>query len=181
MRGFDRGMRELLEQAGPVASVLEVGCGEGHVTEKLARFFPHAQVTGTDSSPEIVEVAKRSHPDLRFEQRSVYDLTRSGEHWDLVVACEVFEHLDDPRGALREIAAVAGAMLVTVPREPLWRILNVARGKYLARLGNSHGHVQNWNRGRFLDLLREQVEVVDWRSPLPWTQALCRPRAGSRT
>lgn len=177
MQGFDRGMFALLEQARPVRSILEVGCGEGHVAEKLTRFFPGASVLGTDFSAEIVEIARREHPTLRFEQGSVYDLAHATERWDLVVACEVFEHLDEPERALAAMAHVAtGAILVTVPREPIWRVLNVARGKYLTRLGNSHGHVQHWSRGAFLAMLSRHVEVVDSRTPLPWTQALCRPR-----
>jgi hypothetical protein len=68
------------------------------------------------------------------------------------------------------------AVVLTVPREPLWRVLNVLRGEHLARLGNSHGHVQHWSRGAFAGFVAAHAEVVAVRSPLPWTQVLCRPR-----
>lgn len=178
MHQFDLGMQQLLEQTGPVRSVLEVGCGEGHVTEKLARAYPGARVLGTDFSATILELARRYHPQLEFQTHSIYDVRALG-HWDLVVACEVFEHLEDPQRALDAVCEVADRfVLVTVPREPLWRILNVARGHYLPAWGNTDGHLQHWSRGALLRFLSSRLDIVDTRAPLPWTQALCRVRGG---
>lgn len=178
VEGFDRGLSDLLRQVGPVRSVLEVGCGEGHVTAKLAAQFPGARVLGTDFAPAIVEIARREHPQLEFRAVSIYDAGTLGE-WDLVVAPEVFEHLEEPARALKSIAAIAGrALVVTVPREPIWRLLNLARGQYWSALGNTDGHVQHWSRRALVRFLSEEVDVIAVRTPLPWTQALCRPRRG---
>ena len=177
--GFDRGLDALVRQAGPVGSVLEVGCGEGHVTAKLAAALPGARVLGTDFSSDIVGVARAAHPELEFRAVSVYDVGGLEGEWDLVVACEVFEHLEDPARALRAVAAVARrAVIVTVPREPLWRLLNMARGQYWSALGNTDGHLQHWSRGALLRFLGTELDVVASRSPLPWTQALAVPRRG---
>ena len=62
-----------------------------------------------------------------------------------------------------------------MPREPIWRLLNLARGKYVAELGNTPGHVQHWSSAAFLRLVRRYFEVLAVRTPLPWTMALCRP------
>jgi 2-polyprenyl-3-methyl-5-hydroxy-6-metoxy-1,4-benzoquinol methylase len=133
---------------------------------------------GSDLSSAILDIARREHPDVEFEQRSVYEIADTGRRWDVVVACEVLEHLDEPERALEAMAEAANlAILVTVPREPIWRILNLARGQHVRRLGNSWGHVNHWSTGAFLAMLRKHVEVMDWRTPLPWTQALCRPRS----
>jgi 2-polyprenyl-3-methyl-5-hydroxy-6-metoxy-1,4-benzoquinol methylase len=173
--GFERSMFELLALARPVASVLEVGCGEGHVTARLASFFPEARVLGSDLSPGIIAGARERHPGIEFEVRSIYDPAASGERFDLVVACEVFEHLDEPPRALEALARSARRhVFVSVPREPLWRALNLARGKYLAALGNTPGHVQHWSTSAFIRLLETRFAVVATRTPLPWTQALCR-------
>lgn len=180
VEGFDRGLFALLDAAGPVESVLEVGCGEGHVTAKLARRLPGARLLGTDFAPDIVEIARREHPGLEFRVCSIYDVASLGA-WDLVVAPEVFEHLEDPGRALDAVAAVARrALIVTVPREPLWRALNLLRGQYWSAWGNTDGHVQHWSRGALVRFLSRRVDVVATRQPLPWTQALCRPRGGDR-
>lgn len=178
MEGFDRGMFGMLERVRPLQSVLEVGCGEGHVTDKLARFFPGARVLGTDFSTSIVAIAQKEHPDRDFQVTSIYDAPSLGS-WDLVVACEVFEHLDEPERALDAVAdASRSHVLITVPREPLWRMLNMARGQYWPAWGNTDGHVQHWSRGSLLRFLSRRLEIVDTRTPLPWTQVLARVRRG---
>jgi 2-polyprenyl-3-methyl-5-hydroxy-6-metoxy-1,4-benzoquinol methylase len=177
MAGFERSMFELLATTRPVATVLEVGCGEGMVTAQLTRFFPGAQVVGCDLSPQIVAEARQRHPGLRFEVASIYDAGTHAGSFDLVVACEVLEHLEDPARALRAIARASNRHLfVSVPREPLWRLLNLARGRYWSRLGNTPGHLRHWSTGAFVRLLGTEVEVRATRSPIPWTQALCRVR-----
>ena len=47
---------------------------------------------------------------------------------ELIVCCEVMEHLGDPEAALETLASLASPWaIVSVPREPLWRALNLAR------------------------------------------------------
>jgi hypothetical protein len=101
------------------------------------------------------------------------------ERPDLVVCCEVMEHLEEPSKALSALAAMRGELyLFSVPREPIWRILNMARGAYLSDFGNSPGHLQHWSRRGFIRFLKEEFDLVEVRSPLPWTAILCRLRNG---
>ena len=94
---------------------------------------------------------------------------------ELVVCCEVLEHLDDPVRGLSVLRRLARPwLIVSVPREPLWRALNLARLSYVGALGNTPGHVNHWSQGAFLDFLAGSVQVVEVRSPLPWTMALCK-------
>jgi hypothetical protein len=87
-----------------------------------------------------------------------------------VVCCEVLEHLTDPARALGVLARLAQpSLIVSVPREPLWRMLNMARGRYWRALGNTPGHLQHWSAPSFLALLEAHVEVREVRMPLPWT------------
>ena len=63
---------------------------------------------------------------------------------------------------------------MSVPREPLWRGLNLARGAYLKALGNTPGHVNHWSKRSFAALLGRHGKVVETRSPFPWTMLLVR-------
>jgi hypothetical protein len=63
-------------------------------------------------------------------------------------------------------------LLVSVPHEPLWRALNVARGAYLRELGNTPGHVNHWTRRGFVAMLSRHGQVIEVRSPFPWTMVL---------
>lgn len=89
----------------------------------------------------------------------------------------MLEHLPDPKAALDALAGLADPwLLASVPREPLWRALNLARGAYVRDWGNTPGHLGHWSKRGFLELLGERFELVEARSPLPWTMALCRAR-----
>lgn len=57
------------------------------------------------------------------------------------------------------------------------RLLNMARGKYIGDFGNTPGHIQHWGKKHFVKFVSGQFEVVETRSPLPWTMLLCRPRS----
>ena len=173
---FERSLFELLATIGPARSILEVGCGEGYITSTLAKHFPDATVLGTDVSHTIIAEARARYPGIEFRPCSIYDAATLGE-WDLVVACEVFEHLDHPARAMQAVnAACSGHVLLSVPREPLWRVLNLARGRYWSALGNTPGHVQHWNGRSFRRFVSTHLDIVATRSPLPWTQVLARPR-----
>ena len=64
--------------------------------------------------------------------------------------------------------------LVSVPREPIWRAVNMARGAYLKDLGNTPGHLNHWSKRGFVQLLSRYGNVVEARSPFPWTMLLVR-------
>lgn len=61
-------------------------------------------------------------------------------------------------------------IVLSVPREPIWRLLNMVRGKYIRDWGNTSGHIQNWSAKKFRSFLEESgMEIVEMRKPLPWT------------
>jgi SAM-dependent methyltransferase len=176
MSRFERMLGELFDQARP-ESVLDIGCGEGVLTEQWARALVDGRVVGTDlEDPKLrAQWATRTRPNLRFEAMPVERLAFADDEFDLVAATEVLEHVPDPERALAEMARVARRwLLVSVPHEPLWRVLNVARGAYLRDLGNTPGHLNHWTRAGFQRLLGSHGQVVETRSPFPWTMLLVR-------
>lgn len=179
MRGFEGVLSELVAQAAP-ASIHEVGCGEGYWVLRWNRSGLDAR--GSDFSGKAIELARLNAAQQgvaaeRFAVRSVYALEPERDSADLVVCCEVLEHLERPEEALRRLQSVVSRhLIVSVPREPIWRVLNLARGKYIGSLGNTPGHLQHWSTRAFTQLVARYFEVVAVRTPLPWTMALCRPR-----
>ena len=176
MSRFERNLGELFELAAP-ESVLDIGCGEGVLTEQWARALGDRPVVGTDlTDPKLeAEWATREQTNLRFEAMPVEALSFADGEFDLVAATEVLEHVSDPQVAVAEMARVARRwLLVSVPHEPLWRALNVARGAYVRELGNTPGHLNHWTRSGFVALLSAHGQVVQTRSPFPWTMLLVR-------
>lgn len=176
MGGFERTLDELFDRAAP-ASVLDVGCGEGVLSHQWALRPDVSRVVGFDlEDPKLeAEWATRAHPQLEFRVMRAEQLQFGDDQFDLVAATEVLEHVPEPRRVLSEMARVARRhLLVSVPREPLWRALNVARGAYVRELGNTPGHLNHWSRRSFESLLGGYGEVVQSRSPFPWTMLLVR-------
>ena len=179
MAGFERTLDELFTQAAP-ASLLDVGCGEGVLTEQWAQRIAPGRVLGIDlEDPKLAaEWAGRQRPNLTFTAMEVERLQFADDEFELVAATEVLEHVTDPERALAEMARVASRhLLVSVPHEPLWRVLNVARGAYLSQLGNTPGHLNHWTRRSFVSLLGRYGDVVETRAPFPWTMLLVAVRA----
>lgn len=171
VRRFLHDVRGLVETIGP-ASVVEVGCGPGDLAALL---FPGGAVVdyvGVDVSAEQVEQANRVHPELTFRVASAYGLPFEDDSVDLVLACEVLEHLEDPAVAMAEIARVGRAAIVSVPWEPVWRLANLVRGSYVASLGNTPGHLQHFSRRRIRRLVGEHLVLRAERRPFPWTVLL---------
>lgn len=160
-----------------VADVLEVGCGEGYLSHHLAD-EGFSSIRALDISPEIICVARSVHPlkNIIFQTKSVYDLSAE-DSADLVICCEVLEHLDRPDDALEALRTVTKKYcLLSVPDEPLFRMLNCARGAYVRSLGNTPGHIQHWSCREFARFAESRFEIVALRRPLPWTMVLCVPR-----
>jgi SAM-dependent methyltransferase len=174
--GFMASFDELVERSG-ARRAHEVGCGEGELSQHMAR--AGLQVRGSDAFAEVLSEAQdravQAGLSIDYEAKAVQELEPIADGAELIVCCEVLEHLEDPEGALERLASLAGPWLIaSVPREPLWRALNVARLSYLGKLGNTPGHIGHWSRRGFVGFLKSRFEVVEVRSPLPWTMALCR-------
>lgn len=174
------GSFDALVAASGARQAHEVGCGWGHLSIRMA--LRGLQVRGCDAFPATVERARARGAEaglpVRFEVASIYDLVPERDAAELVVCCEVLEHLEHPDRALEVLAKLARPhLLVSVPREPIWRTLNLARGKYVRELGNTPGHINHWSRAGFVRFLSRRLEVLESRSPLPWTMVLCRSRS----
>jgi 2-polyprenyl-3-methyl-5-hydroxy-6-metoxy-1,4-benzoquinol methylase len=176
MAGFESSLGELFELAAP-SSVLDVGCGEGVLVHEWAVARPDARMVGIDLEEESIQAgwADRTAPNLEYRVMPAENLPFADSEFELASAIEVLEHVPDPEHTLAEMARCASSnLLVSVPREPLWRMLNMARGAYWGDLGNTPGHLNHWSRRSFVRLLSKHGEVVEVRSPFPWTMLLVR-------
>jgi ubiquinone/menaquinone biosynthesis C-methylase UbiE len=177
MAGFERTLDELWAKASP-RSVLDVGCGEGVLTHKWAQRLRDGRIVGVDlEDPAIqAEWVKRQAPNLEYKIMKAENLPFGDGEFELASAIEVLEHVPDAEHTVSEMARVArgGHLLVSVPREPLWRGLNLARGAYIKDLGNTPGHLNHWSRKAFVELLSKHGTVEEIRSPFPWTMLLVK-------
>jgi SAM-dependent methyltransferase len=145
----------LLERAGLRGRqrVLDAGCGTGR---NLLEFGVLGTAAGVDVSPEAVEFCIRRGID-RVQVGEVERLPFDDRSFDLILATDVLEHVEDDRVALRElrrVAAAGGHLLATVPAYRwLW---------------SQHDHDYHHFRRYTLQRLRERVSAVGW-DPVAWS------------
>lgn len=176
---FFTACRELLQpRLRPGMQILEIGCGAGYSTERLAQWCPAANLIASDIGESLVSKARTRNPSVPVIVQSVYELAQASASMDAIVMLEVLEHLDRPQAALRELRRICkpdGVVLLSTPREPIWRMLNMARGKYLSAFGNTPGHIQHWSARGLAAEVSTHFRVLAHATPLPWTILLLRP------
>lgn len=176
MRGFDHALGSLVRLADP-GSIHEIGCGEGYWSLKWAE--EGISVRGSDFSEKVITMAQdnardKGLSDGLFQVMNIYDLDPGRDSADLLVCCEVLEHLENPERALEVLKATARKdVILSVPREPIWSFMNMARGRYWGDLGNTPGHIQRWSQREFIALVSRYFMIQEVRAPLPWTMLLC--------
>jgi 2-polyprenyl-3-methyl-5-hydroxy-6-metoxy-1,4-benzoquinol methylase len=176
MGGFERAVDGLVTRADP-SSLLDVGCGEGVLVQRWAQRLGERRVVGIDLQEESIQAGWSEHraPNLEYRTMQAENLPFAANEFDLATAIELLEHVPDPEHTLAEMARCAERhLLVSVPREPLWRALNMARGAYLSQLGNTPGHLNHWSKRSFVRLLSRHGDIIEVRSPFPWTMLLVR-------
>jgi ubiquinone/menaquinone biosynthesis C-methylase UbiE len=176
MNNFESTLEALWQTAAP-ESILDVGCGEGVLTEQWADQLGSGRIVGIDlDDPKLkAEWEKRQRANLEYRVEDATNLSFADDEFDMATAIEVLEHVPDPERTVAEMARVAKRwVLVSVPREPLWRGLNMARGAYIKDFGSTPGHINHWSKRSFVAMLSRHGTVQEVRSPFPWTMVLVR-------
>lgn len=192
MANFKKNIKELLEilEKEPT-KICETGCEEGEITTYIKQCMPKAHIDAFDISENVILNATEQHDNIDFFVGNIYTMEviepkqrkkhiLNTNEYDLVVCSEVLEHLEEPENALKkinEITADKGYILLSVPNEPIWRICNMARGKYLKQLGNTPGHIQHWSKRAFCKMLtKNNMRIIGTKTPFPWTMVLITKR-----
>lgn len=184
--GYFSAVQNLLKRSGKLDSkkpikVIELGCGEGFSTVRLHEMLPkNARLSASEYVGKLVPRAQKLNPKVKVIEESVYELTHKDKTFDVIFLLEVMEHLDYPAKALKEIRRVMkddGVLILGVPREPMWRILNMMRGKYIKDFGNTIGHLNHWSARSLIAFMNQNFgQVVAKRNPLPWTLVLAKKK-----
>jgi len=157
----------VLEMLGSITSgmrVLDVGCGNGSMVGEL--ISRGCQVVGIDLSEEGIAIARRTHPQARFEVLAADDqlMARLGEKpFDRVLSTEVVEHVYDPRGYARGCVSAlkpGGRFVCSTPYHGYLKNLSIAIAGGWDKHANplwDGGHIKLWSRDTLSHLLARSV------------------------
>jgi SAM-dependent methyltransferase len=127
-------------------TLLEVGCGTGHVLQALGAAIPALRLTASEASFAGIREVARVLPHADLIQADVTRLPFDQE-FDVVGAFDVLEHIPDDVAAMREIArsvSPGGGVVITVPQHQwLWSALD-----------DYAGHKRRYSRASLVSLVR---------------------------
>ena len=158
---------------GSPSLMVDIGCGPGNSTEVLAQRFPEAEVSGIDSSPDMVAAARERMPSVRFEVADVASWRPEGRY-DVILSNAVLQWLPDHAGLLPRLAGFlgeGGSLAVQMPAnldEPAYVAMRAVADapewrEKLARAGGKRGEMATADL--YYRMLKPHCHRVDlWRT-----------------
>lgn len=155
----NRPIHDLLAQLprDGVARAVDIGCGPGNSTELLLQRYPQASVAGMDSSPEMIEAARKRLPGVRFEVGDIAGWQHAGPAPDVIFGNAVLQWVPDHARVLPALVgqlARGGHLAIQMPdnlQEPAHLLM-----RQVAQDGPWAGKV-----GEALKR-RDETKGVDW-------------------
>lgn len=172
-----RVMLQKLFKRLPGDRCLEIGSGEGYILEYAQSVCPENWWVGGDITYDVVLEAFKKRKKVSWSVFQGESLPFAAQSFDIVLACEVLEHVQSPERVLSEIERVTrDYILISVPQEPIWRLLNMLRLKYLSDFGNTPGHLNHWSISGISQLIEKRFDIFDVKTSFPWTFVVGRLR-----
>ncbi len=176
VKRYARTLQEWVSGLG-IRSALEIGSGEGYILSYVHAARPDLRLTGSDLTVEMAQVGRAQMGQADWCVTRGEQLPFGESQFDLCLACEVLEHVPEPEAVLEEMGRVTrDYIIVSVPDEPLWRVLNVMRGRYLGEWGNTPGHLHHWSAKDIRRAVGKHLKVLQVARPAPWVFVLAQKK-----
>ncbi len=141
-------------------SLCEIGCGSGEMLQHLSQHF-QADVLciGYDISPQAYAMCKpKETRNLRFALKNVFECEDAAFH--VILSVDVFEHVEDYIGFLRELKKKATYKVFHIPLD--LSVQSVFRGSRLLHWRSLYGHLHYFTKDTALATLRDTgYDVID--------------------
>ncbi len=166
-----------------VESAADIGCGPGNSTEVLRERYPSARIIGLNSSPDMIQAARKRLPDATFEVADIRQW-RPKEPLDVILANAVFQWIPKHETLFPALIArlkPGGALAAQMPdnlEEPSHRLMGevASDGPWASKLkdaaaARTERHLADW----YFRLTRPHAPHVDI-----WRTTYFHPLAGAR-
>ena len=175
---------ELVKSLEGVRSICDLGCGNGHISGRLAKLG--YEVTGVDASPSGIAIARHAYPNAEFVE-ALIDPELSLGQFDLVVSSDVIEHMYRPLDLLEAARAQlkpGGQILLGTPYHGYFKnLVLAATGKMDSHFSALHdgGHIKFFSVKTLSQLMRgygfEDLHFTFYgRAPWLWKNMICHAR-----
>ena len=141
-------------------SIVEIGCGSGDILVNLENYFPQAMLTGYDISPQACSISSSKETDHLSFYEADY-LAEPIVPTDLLMAIDVFEHVEDYMSFVRAMKPRANWKLFHIPLD--LSVQGLLRGQPLMHAREVVGHLHYFYKETALATLKDcGYEIIDW-------------------
>ena len=154
--------------------ILDLACGEGHLTNEVKSTFPNHDVYGFDYSVSAIQFAHTHYPAIEFSVADAYDAPYEDDYFDVVILNNIWEHVPDPIRLLREAQRIlkkGGGLVVSTPsRYRFSNLLRVLQGKQITFM--SKLHVTEYTIGQ----IKEQLYYANFEVSQVYSESIREQR-----
>lgn len=176
VNNFNKTIQKAISQI-QFSSILDVGCGEGVTFNMIEPYLKNKTCMGIDLDPAHIEMSKQNAPFCDYQTGDIYNISFDENSFDVLLCLEVMEHLEYPEKAIEQLYKTTSQyLIISVPREPVWRMLNMLRGSYWKHLGNTPGHLNHWSTKSIKKFTSKNFNIKKTYTPLPWTILVCEKK-----
>lgn len=143
----------LIEELAP-QSLVELGCGDGRLLREVRQQWPAMRLAGIDLSEAQIEANRERDSSIEWRAADLQQSLAQSDSFDVVVAAEIIEHLDDPSAFLRNARALGRNLILTTQSGPI--------GETERRVG----HTRHFTAAAMRSLLDE----TGWRPQRVWNE-----------
>lgn len=144
-------VQQMIEEARlRPTSICDIGCGTAGVLANLADRYPHIRMVGYERAAIAATLANERHPEI---QVVVGEPGKDGVHYDLALMLDVFEHVDDYLGFLRQSQEVADYFIFHVPLD--LSVQTVMRMRPILEARRETGHLHYFTKETALATLHD--------------------------
>jgi len=158
--------------------VMDVGCGEGYITQKIKELIPKAHIFGIDNSDIAIKTANKKFAGINFAVGDVMNLPHAHGWFDIVVCNNLIEHVNDPVKMLLEInkkLKKGGFLIISTPSP--YRIENLfswlIRGKICLMSDN---HFKEYSIREMINILKKTGYIIEDFKSKPLKYAIKNPK-----
>lgn len=166
---FKRKILSILDNYDLKYTILDVGCGEGFISNYIYKTGKHRLITGIDIDKGAIDFAKGNNKCINYMVGDV-NKTSSNKKYDIVMALEILEHLENPDKTLKNIMSLSKRqVIISVPNEPFFSLGNLLSLKNVKRFGTPSEHINIWTKKKFIQFL-ESNNIRDYKlyRSFPW-------------
>ena len=141
-------------------TICEIGCGVGEILNILSDSYSEKDFFGYEISPQAYEIAKtKEKENLSFKLQNL--LEDNQEKFDIAMAIDVFEHVEDYFGFLRKLKEKAEYKIYHIPLD--LSVQNVLRSHPIIDGRKTVGHIHYFTKETALESLKDTGhEVIDY-------------------